>query len=196
MRGDVGAARAILRVERLGHLRGAAHLHGDPRDVRDVVRDVRARRALLAVVHDPPHRARERVAGGGVVDALGVAVGSESPRERARVVARGGVLDHREERHEEARGRARGWVVRVRIPAGYPRGLVERRERVERVPGDATRAVVVAGCEIRLGDLAKRERELAQGGNHARHVLAGHHGALSRTAAVGPRGRQGTRRVG
>jgi hypothetical protein len=67
---------------------------------------------------------------------------------------------------------------------------------VERVPGDATRAVVVAGCEIRLGDLAKRERELAKGGNHARHVLAGHHGALSRTAAVGPRGRQRTRRVG
>ena len=155
------------------------------------------RRALLAVVHDPPHRARARrwgAAGADGVDALGVAVGNESPRERARVVARGGD-DHREERHEEARGRAAGGSS-VRIPAGYPRGLVERRERVERVPGDATRAVVVAGCEIRLGDLAKRERELAQGGNHARHVLAGHHGALSRTAAVGPRGRQGTRRVG
>ena len=198
MRGDKGAARAVLRVERLGHLRGAAHLHGEPRDVRYVVRDVCARRALLAVVHDPPQRARERVAGvvaRGVVAGVGAGVGSGSPRERARVVARGGVLDHREERHEEARGRARGWVVRVRIPAGCPRGLVERRERVERVPGDATRAVGVAGCEIRLGDVAKRERELAQRGDQARDVVADHRDAMSRTATACPRGRPGRRRV-
>ena len=186
------ARRAETRAAELPRpSRGAAHLHGDPRDVRDVVRDVRARRALLAVVHDPPHRARERVAGAARADARRGRVGSGKPA-RAR-----------------PRRRARGYLTTARTPrggartrAGCPRphpGCTHAARRTARArgtrPGDATR-----GRRCRVRNPTRRSGEARTGaragGNHARHVLAGHHGALSRTAAVGPRGREGTRRVG